>query len=109
MSRRAPMRDKLDVLRESFPLSQRWHEVETFGEAVDIAGARFNLIGYAATDAGGVTITGSAVGGSDLDHERAWFELLERAAVVEAMESIAPVQLVDASGKPMERLARAQL
>jgi hypothetical protein len=66
-------------------LGPRWEPPEPFEELAEIAGIRVYLAGFSARDAAGRLATGSAAGLDRLPRERAYFELLERTSILDAL------------------------
>lgn len=97
------MQDDLGSLIARWPLLAGYSPPQVFADEIEIAGARVRRAGIQSTAPSGEEVTGSAavLEGSPL--ERAYFELLERAAVLEAAAraSLAP------SRDPRSRPARS--
>ncbi|MBI3544183.1 MAG: YcaO-like family protein [Deltaproteobacteria bacterium] len=76
---------ELEELCAAFPLSKRWLRPELYADRIRIGGASLDAVGLSAETADGKSATGSAaqVDGSPL--RRAYFELLERTAVLDAL------------------------
>lgn len=66
-----------------FPLPAKWSLPERFEEAVQVGGVLVHTCGFAIRHESGVLVTGSAAAIGEAPMARAYFELLERAAIVE--------------------------
>jgi hypothetical protein len=76
---------ELDQLRREFPLSREWAPVSIIQHVTQLGAIAIRLVGLSTVHASGPCVTGSA---GDLQHSplrRAYFELIERTSVVEAM------------------------
>jgi len=69
---------KLDQLKNSFPLPNRWKNIQCFNESVVIENIVINLVGLSVESTEGKMICGSAAEFTQIPFERAYFELLER-------------------------------
>jgi len=90
---------ELERLCREYPLAPHWGTPEVFAEVTEIAGVRFYLNGLVASVSAEKTATGSAasIAGPELD--RAYFELVERACLLDAIDVQAPSQaLLNARG-----------
>ncbi|HEY8428820.1 MAG TPA: YcaO-like family protein [Sandaracinaceae bacterium] len=76
--------DELERLTRAHPLPERYGRPQLYQDEVVIGGSRVRRAGIVSTAPDGRELTGSAaeLGGSPV--ERAYFELLERAAILEA-------------------------
>src|SRR5262245_6870749 len=79
--------DEFDALKQAYPLPVHWSRIQLFAETTCVNGVPIEVMGMSAENASGQSAHGSAgnVGGSPV--QRAYFELLERAAIVDAMHS----------------------
>ena len=86
------MQDDLRSLIAAWPLPAGYSEPQTFADEIEIAGVPVRRAGIQATTPGGEEVTGSAavLHGSPL--ERAYFELLERAALLDAAKRACPIR-----------------
>jgi len=90
----------LDVLMREYPLAASWNEPEIFEDLVEIAGVAIYLVGLCAKRDDGRDVTGSAASVDGVPHERAYFELLERASLLDAVTCRAPrVSVLDERGR----------
>jgi hypothetical protein len=92
------MQDDLRSLIAAWPLPAGYSEPQTFADEIEIAGVAVRRAGIQSTAPSGEEITGSAalVHGSPL--ERAYFELFERAALLDAAKRVCPIR--DIEGRP---------
>ncbi len=88
---------------EATPLFGDWRLVETVADRVVHAGVELLRVGLTARRDDGAVVSGSAASTSDDPFARARFELLERAALVDAMRRGAPRVEHDAEGKRLGR------
>lgn len=78
--------NRLDDLRAQYPLPSGWSELQVVDDAIVAAGLAFHRAGVCTTCGDGEEVTGSAAALGDGDASaRAYFELLERVAVKEAI------------------------
>lgn len=93
--------NELDALCREFPLPAAWGPVQSFTEVVDVGGLTLFLTGLMAVASPTKSAMGSATQLSSFDLRRAYFELVERAVVLDAIDRAAPVFcLCDASERP---------
>lgn len=91
---------EFDRLCEDFPLSERWTRPSLLRHVTRIGKTEIRLIGLSATETGGQCVTGSAGGLEESTLERAYFELLERTSIVEAISAGAvTVAVLDPEGR----------
>jgi hypothetical protein len=88
---------------EAAPLFGDWRLVETVADRVLHAGVELRRVGLAARRPDGAVVSGSAASTSGDPFERARFELMERAALVDAMRKGTPRVEHDAEGKRLGR------
>ncbi len=96
------MQLELAGLRRAYPLPAGLSEPELFEGSVTIAGREVRRVGLACRSTDGAEVTGSA---AELDRSplaRAYFELLERASLLEARGRLHP--LCDARGRVLGAL-----
>ena len=101
-----------DTLREKYPLPPGWSAPELFEETVEIHGSRIELCGASTTSPRGEQVTGSAASADTRESctVRGYFELLERASVVAASDSLAhDYEIRDRTGKPAGRAPRDEI
>lgn len=82
-------------LRDKFPLPDGWSEPEVFADQVEVDGVVVRRTGVACRNGAGFEVTGSAANRDSDPLPRAWYELLERAATVEAGVEAASVEHPD--------------
>lgn len=75
----------LEILMREFPLAASWREPEVFEDLVEIAGVPIHLVGLCAKGDDGRDVTGSAASVDGPPRQRAYFELLERASILDAI------------------------
>lgn len=93
---------ELSLLVAELPLPTRWARPELFQEAVDVGGCTVHLVGVSTRRADGELAWGSAAELVAAPVRRAYFELLERVATLDALAEPAREQLVrDESGRPL--------
>ena len=90
------MHDELARLSREHPLPSGVAAPALYADVVTIAGVGVHRVGLASAIDGGAEITGSAASPSEAPLRRAYFELLERAAVMSAPAPIA----ADARSRP---------
>lgn len=99
--------EKLRVLSQELPLSAHWGPVEPFVDSVEIEGLLVHSVGLHAASKRGLDVTGSAASRVAPPVERAYFELLERAAILDAQNSVAlEFSVIDRQGRALGTLAR---
>lgn len=76
----------LDTLLYEYPLPEGWREVVPFEDAVAVGSSKILTYGLQATSRTGRTAFGSAGHTAGLPVERAYFELLERISIFEAID-----------------------
>lgn len=81
---------KLQALLSDYPLSDRWGAPELFTETIHVAGADIQLVGLCVRDRDGREVTGSAAARTGVPLRRAYFELIERTSVVDAVDHPKP-------------------
>jgi hypothetical protein len=86
------MQDDIRSLTAAWPLPPGYTAPEVFADEIEIAGVRIRRAGIQSTTPAGEEVTGSAavLEGSPL--ERAYFELLERAALFDAAHRSCPIR-----------------
>jgi hypothetical protein len=97
-------RAELDALKMAFPLAQRWAQVDNFFETIDADGLHLHSVGLVARSEAGVEAIGSAAGTDAPPVIRAYFELLERTAILDCrdqpvFELVVPVDAPTAYAK----------
>jgi hypothetical protein len=97
-----------DELRVRHRLDSRWDEPTVFSESVDIAGTRLHMYGFLTRDADGRRATGSAAALDAPPAARAYYELLERTSILEAVhwESY---RVFDSMGRPFGDVPREEV
>src|SRR5262245_41910357 len=73
-------------LYSKYPLPRQWSTPELFSEVVRIRDFVINLVGFHSRHSSGRLVTGSAGDPILSPVDRAYFELLERATVVDAID-----------------------
>ncbi|HEU5074314.1 MAG TPA: YcaO-like family protein [Polyangiaceae bacterium] len=102
MSHPDPAADELERLFREFPCSPHWGKPEVFADVVDIGGVRFYLDGLLASAGAEKTATGSAASVTGHQLDRAYFELVERTCLLDAIDASVPERAVlDAAGKQL--------
>lgn len=103
-------RQLLDLLRE-LPLDSYWETPTLVRESVSVGAATLHLVGLHARSAAGRSLTASAAGDASSALERAYFELLERAATLRVAElgPEAPIVLRDRAGTKQGEIAAGSL
>jgi hypothetical protein len=100
----------LASLRAEFPLAARWRAPEVFTETLALGGLEFGLVGLCAESTDGRQVTGSAGSVQDSALIRAYFELSERAALLDAYDgSDYRFRTFDATGQPLGYARRSEL
>jgi hypothetical protein len=79
--------DVLIDLQQRFPLDPSWSPVESYIDTVDIRGHVVHTAGLIVRKGSGQLVTASAAQLGFSPIERAYFELLERCAIVQALDS----------------------
>jgi hypothetical protein len=74
-----------ESLRSTSPLPDGWSELEIVEDVVVADGVELHRAGVASTGPGGEEVTGSAADAARSPAPRSYFELLERAATLEAL------------------------
>jgi hypothetical protein len=87
MEQLSAVHPSLERLRRLHPLGPGWNEPQVFIESVDLAGARVHLCGLVTQDQHTRQATGSAGALDEVPISRAYYELIERTSVLEAMVS----------------------
>lgn len=91
---------ELERLCREYPLAPHWGTPEVFAGVTEIAGVRFYLNGLVASASAEKTATGSAASITGPELDRAYFELVERACLLDAIDVQAPSRaLLDARGR----------
>jgi hypothetical protein len=95
----------LDHLREQYPLARQWGEPTVFVETTSVSGVEIHVAGIFVQNADGAAATGSAGDLVGFPLSRAYFELLERTAIL-AMSGTKDIALAvkNASGVERERV-----
>lgn len=78
------MSDELSKLEKRYPLSDQWKLEEPFEDTLTIGRTCIRMFGVTARNRNKQVVTGSAADIDSLPTARAYFELLERASVLEA-------------------------
>jgi len=82
------------------PLPEGWSKPETFRDLVDVDGLALHRAAFASKGPHGSEATGAAAGLASSPIDRAWFELLERIAILDAVaDPRAQFERRDPSGK----------
>ena len=96
-------------IRTEFELPPGWGAPEIFEEEVDISGVTIHIAGFFSAKGQG-EVTGSAAALSGQPQERAWFELLERACVLDAIRGEQKdFPLLDENGESLGRISQEEL
>lgn len=104
-----PTHAELARLLREFPCSPHWGHPELFSDVTEIAGVRFYLDGLMASAAAEMSATGSAASVDGHDIDRAYFELVERTCLLDAIDAALPVRtLLDAAGNATGSCVREQ-
>jgi hypothetical protein len=83
----------LERLTKEYPLSEQWGSPSVLQDTTRVHDVQVHIVGLCAQDRAGQIVTGSAGDLSALPVERAYFELLERTAIV-AMHDSKPSRLI---------------
>lgn len=104
-----PAANELERLSREFPCSPHWSKPEVFAEDVEIGGVRFYLDGLAASASAEKTATGSAASVTGHEVDRAYFELVERTSLLDAIDAPIPERpVLDVAGGQLGSCDRAQ-
>jgi ribosomal protein S12 methylthiotransferase accessory factor YcaO len=92
--------DPAEILRQllaRYPLPPSWRTPELFSDVTTVAGVRVHAVGCCSEHPSGASVTGSAASLAGPDTARAYFELLERSAVMDAIrrDAVHAVRLRD--------------
>lgn len=99
MKHEASVAAQLADLGARFPLPAGWNAPEPFEQVVEVAGVELFLVGLVASREDGGDVVGSAAEPGSFAVARAYFELLERCAVLDALEkNVSTYSLLDAAG-----------
>jgi hypothetical protein len=99
-----------DELRQSFPLPRQWQAPTLFADVASVQGTAIHLVGLTSETAAGLTAIGSAADLSIPPLERAYFELLERAAIASCADAAGGERILrNANGEPEGRIAPSAL
>jgi hypothetical protein len=101
--------ERLQTLRSAYPLADNWSEPELFVDEAVIEDTTIHLVGLFARSATGREVTGSAASTDTAPVERAFFELLERASVVDATAGTAAFRVLDERGEVCEECEHGAL
>ncbi len=102
-------RSELSRLLDQYPLPGGWSAPECHLETADLQGFHVNLVGLLSQRQAGQDVVGSAAAPEELPVRRAYFELLERICICEALASDdAFFDGCDANGAAA-RVARSQV
>lgn len=93
--------ETLRRLKEELPLAPHWGPIEPFVESVEVDGLLLHSVGLHAASDRGADATGSAATRTEPPMERAYFELLERTAILDAMSREREVSVIDDLGKQL--------
>ncbi|HEY6559486.1 MAG TPA: YcaO-like family protein [Polyangiaceae bacterium] len=99
----------LAQLMAELPLSARWRVPEMFCDASSVSGLRIHLVGLCCESREGECATGSAASVAGPDVVRAYFELVERAAVLDATSRQGRHDVCGRDGAWRARVAAAEL
>ncbi len=97
------------ALLARYPLPPSWTKPELFTDVTAIVGVSVHAVGVCSEHASGDCVTGSAAGLGAPDASRAYFELLERAAVMDAIRRGAQHDLRLQDGTWCGRASAAEL
>ena len=100
------------ALGDTYPLPPGWSAPEPFRESVVVGASVLELCGFSAESAEGVQVAGSAASAAELGPPvcRSYFELLERASIVSAMNSgESEYDLHDAAKRRLGRAPHSRL
>jgi len=87
----------IEEFLERYPLPSGWAKPDVFTDALTLGKLSLQLAGLSVTAPSGEIVTGSAADRDELPLERAFMELVERVAVVEANARVAPLIAMDRS------------
>lgn len=96
-------------LREEFPLSGRWQAVDIFTDVVSLGAGQVPVVGLASQDGQGRVATGSSAGPWSVSIRKAFFELLERSAILDAEAGQESYAVKDMRGNPLGMLDAARV
>lgn len=100
---------QIERLSREFPCAPHWGKPEVFTDVTEIAGVRFYLDGFAASAGAEKTATGSAASVTGHEVDRAYFELVERTCLLDAIDAPIPERtLLDAAGNVLGTCDRGQ-
>ncbi len=97
----------LAELLRRHPLPLGWNLTEEFADTADVCGLKIQLSGLVA-ERGEQTMMGSAAHPSEMPLPRAYFELLERILLIDAIQGTEQLRVEDSDGATMT-LDRAQI
>lgn len=104
------LEDELAALCGAFPVARRWRAPELFAETVKIGGLVFELVGLSLESSDGRHVTGSAASLEGPALVRAYFELAERAALLDAYDGAeSRFRTYDEKGEPLDYALRADV
>lgn len=105
------MLDELTALSEKFPLPSGWRTPELFSEDLSVEGAgTIALIGLTVSHSNGSEIFSSAAQWNTRDTIRAYFELLERTHLINALQSSRERFVMrDSNGSVLSEISREDL
>lgn len=93
-----------------YPLSNGWQDASVIRHITRVGTAEIHLVGLSCTNSAGRSVTGSAGQPTGSPFGRAYFELLERTALVDAQaENDALLDLFDQSGRWIERVSGGEV
>jgi len=98
---------ELEQIQDACPLSSQWQKPTVFVDTARIDGVDIHLAGMSTEDQDGQLVTGSAAQLSGSPLLRAYFELLERTSIADAMrDRLEEYELLDAEGRGIGNLSR---
>jgi hypothetical protein len=104
------MMQSCTTLRSTSPLPEGWSDLEVVADIIVADGVELHRVGMATTGPQGEEITGSAAEASFSPEARSYFELLERAATLQAIKDLRPIyELRSTEGLPVGECAAGAL
>jgi hypothetical protein len=102
------LQHELKRLTLELPLGTTWGEPILFADTAVIAGFSLNMCGLVARDGASNEVSGSAAEHTNVPLSRAYFELIERVSVIEAMsDSNHDFAVLDAEHRPLRSAERS--
>lgn len=101
--------ETLRQLLSRYPLPPSWRSPELFADVTTVAGVRVHAVGCCSEHPSGDCATGSAASLAGPETARAYFELLERAAIMEAVRRGAEHSVRSQDGTWRGRMGAAEI